>query len=254
MNSVLKRRGLVAVALALTVATALVLPALSVAETGGFDTPVQLSGLPWSQDATGSLVTTSVAGKTYYVYNYRVPVSKGKTVSFTSTTLTDGSFMALEAPYRAQAMIISDPVSPGVEKLTFMAPKWGNYYLTIYGSKVETFTISGAEIATQKYKMTSLVVPGSKKKGKAFTVSVKVWPGYNSVFSPIKFEVQRKVGKKMKSYSTVNSDGVGDDSRYTKFAAKVKIKKKGTFRIRAKFSDAAHAKATYTGWKTIKIK
>jgi hypothetical protein len=265
MTSVLKRRGFVPIALALSVAAALAvglaLPTFSAAETGDFDNPVHLSALPWSQDQTGSLVATTWAGIDWFAFDYMIPVAKGQTVSFTSTVPPDDgeSYMSLYATVDTPLGIDSQRVSDGVEILTFMAPKTEEYCLTIYGSQVETFSLGGAIVPTQRYKMTTLSVPGGRK-GKSFTASVKVWPVYNSLYPPIKYRVQRKVGKKWKAYSIAQGTLPNTDNTYnfvhsyTRFLAKMKIKRAGTYRIRAEFSDAAHPKVTSTGWKTIKIK
>jgi hypothetical protein len=263
MSSVLRRRGLIAAGFVLALAAALMVPTLAIGETGDFDNPVQLTALPWSHDETGSLVATTWADLDWdwYTYDYLVPVVKGQTVAFTSTVPPedDDSYMSLYAPFDTPLDVDSKPLGDGAQQLTFMAPRTADYTLTIYGSEVETFSLSGAIVATQKYKMTSLSVPGGKK-GRSFTASVKVWPVYNSLLSPVRFKVQRKVGKKWRAHSTVMGTIPGSDSTYSfalpysKFSAKMRIKRTGTFRIRAKFADAAHSKATFTGWKTIKVR
>jgi hypothetical protein len=254
MNSVLRRRGLLAVVLAAMVFALLAMPALALADTGDADNPVTPGSVPWSHDVTGSLVATVDAGVTYYEHWCEIPMTRGQTARFTLRSLDADALLSVMSKTLVPAgFVCSKTVGTGVQALTFMAPRTGSYYLVLDGSSVSTFTLNSAIAPTTKYKMSGFTAPKSKKKNAKFAVSVKLSRAYNSLGSPVQFQVQRKLGKKWKSYSTaVGSAGLV--AYPVKYSAKVKIKKKGTFRIRAKFSDAAHSKARYTAWKTIKIK
>jgi hypothetical protein len=237
------------------------MPGLAFAETGDFDNPVQLSAVPWSQDVTGSLLATTASDPERVdkcIYSYRVPLTRGQTVALTSTFSTPTMHvMMMFAPFPAPGYCISDWVSDTCERLTFMAPQSGNYYLAVIGSTVQTYTISAAAVLPVAYRLTSFTVPKSKKKGAKFTVSVKVNPNYDSVFPPVKFEVQRKLRGKWRPYSIVKGKFAGVPETWwgeTKISAATKLGKKGTYRVRAVFSDVAHTRAVRTSYKTIKIK
>ena len=139
------------------------------------------------------------------------------------------------------------------QSLTVMAPRTATYLLVFEGSHVETFSVSAAVVPTVKYKLTAFSAPKTAKRKKKFTVSVRTVSEYNSVFSPIKFVVQRKVGKKWKKYTSAVGGISGGNASYTKFSANLKLPK-GTFRVQATFSDVAHPKAIGTVWKTVKVK
>lgn len=261
MSSVLNRRSLLAVAFAAMLFATVALPALAFAETGDLDNPQVIATPPWSQVASGTTVATTAEGETSYAYNYLVRLIKGQTYTFTSRvpsateTLDDYSFLLLLSPnYSPPGILISDSgATADVQTLKFMAPVTRYYWLSIQSSRVASFTLDAAYSAKTWFKVSAVSVPKSAKRNKSFKATVKLSPRYNSLGSPIKFQVQRKVGRKWKAYSTAKSEMSGLDQGYTQFASAMKIKKKGTYRVRAVFSDAAN-KARYTGYKTVKIK
>jgi hypothetical protein len=246
------RRRLAAVAVvAAAMVFALAMPSMAVAVPGDWDNPVLLGALPWSEDTSGTFVATVDGTETFYEYNYYLPVAKGQTVRLVLTTASENA-MLMTADYSTPLMVGGDSVTPTQTVLTFMSPATGNYRVSLLGSAVESFTLSAATISTVPFSMGGFTVPGSKKRNKSFDVSVRVSPSYNGLYVPVKFEIQRKSGT-FKKYSTVTGTLYGGSSAYTKFGKKLKIKKTGTYRIRAVFSDAAHVRQT-TKWKTIKIK
>jgi hypothetical protein len=256
LSTFLKRRMSIVLAMTALAVAVMALPSLACAATGDVDNPLVLGAPSWT--TTGTTVS-NVDTATYpwpYEYNIVVPLVKGKTYSFTSQTLSDTSWtFMLRADGVPARVVYSDSVGAGVEKLTFMAPDTRYYWLTLVSDNIEDFTITASPASTVSFKLSGLSVPSSKKKGKSFGVSVKLAPTYNSQGVPIKFEIQRKVGKKFKPYGTAKSTElyIPNVYTYTKYASTIKIKKKGTFRIRAVFTDAAH-KAMRTGYKQIKIK
>lgn len=255
MKSFWKQRTLALGVLGVVVALALALPAVACATPGDFDNPVAVPALPWSQDQTGTLNLTTDDGESWGEFDYLIPLTKGKTYTFTYTTPANDNYAAVMSPtFSPAGMIFSDSVGFGVERITFMAPASMSYLLSVAADQVETFTVSGATVPSVACNLSSFSVPSSKKKAKSFPVSVAVSPRYNSLGSPITFEIQRKVGKRWKKYSTAKSSIGGLAPSYSKFSASIKIKAKGSFRIRAKFADAAHVAAKYTKYKTIKIK
>lgn len=261
MNSVLKRRSLLAVVFAAMAFAVVAMPALAFAETGDMENPQVIASPPWSQAASGTTIAITDDGETWYGYNYFVRLIKGKTYTFTSrvpsatATPDDFSMMMLLSPiYSPPGILFSDSGATGdVQTLKFMAPVTRYYWLALQSSQAASFTIDAAYSGKTWFRMSAASAPKSAKRNKSFTASVKLYPRYNSLGTPIKFQVQRKVGKKWKAYSTAKSSMTGLAPDYTQFASSVKIKKKGTYRVRAVFSDAAN-KARYTGYKTVKIK
>lgn len=254
MISRAKSRFVAAAVLAAAMVFALAVPSLAAAVTGDWDNPVSLGALPWSEDASGTFISTTEAGYTFYEYNFLVSATRAQTMRLTMTTHSahPDNMLFVMAPYSTPLNVGSDYVSPTVQTLSFMAPAAGTYRVCLYGSAVETFTLSGVEVPKVPFSMSGFSVPGSKKKNKSFDVSVRVSPSYNGLYVPVKFEIQRKSGK-FKKYSTVTGTLYGGNSTYTKFGKKLKLKKTGTYQIRAVFSDAAHVKQ-FTKWKKIKIK
>lgn len=256
MKLVSNRHAFGAAVCAAVLVAVLAVPAFAMASVPGDDalTAVQFAAFPWSQDSSGTLITNVDSSGTFYEYWNWFSLNKGQTVTFTGQADDEGFYMlALARDFKAPMTVGSDNVGLGVERLTLMAPKTGSYYLVSEGSKVETFSISGAIVPTVSYKLASFAMPSKAKKSAKFTATVNVLPDYNSLFSPVKFVVERKVGKKFRPYATYSSVIGGGNTSYTKFKGSIKITKKGTFRIHASFSDAAH-KVQNTKPKTITIK
>jgi hypothetical protein len=253
MHASWNRRAFLTGILGVALAALLALPSLALATEGDSSHPKTIGSIPWSQDVTGTLLLTTYKSTSWGEFNYLVPLVKGKTYAFTSTTLLDDSdSYMMSITSSLPGWVDSKAVGSGVQALTFMAPKTMYYWLTVEAYSVdETFTLSAAEVGKTAYKVSGLSVPSSKKKNTAFTVSASLSSPYNSLGSPITFQIERRVGKKFKPYSSVT--GKFANAASVKSTASIKIKKKGTFRIRVKLADAAHS-ASYTKYKTIKIK
>ena len=95
-------------------------------------------------------------------------------------------------------------------------------------------------------------VPSAAKRNKPFTVSADLVPAYSWPTAPVTFYVQRKSGRTYKPYrSKVALMGAGSTS--TRCSASFALPK-GTFRIRAKFLDAAHRKGVTNKFKAVQVK
>jgi hypothetical protein len=235
------------------VAAAVLLPAMAFATTGDVDNPAALPALPWTQDATGTLMYAKFKGVAYdfYEYNYVFPMAKGQTVSLTSTMQDSDSYMFVFPEFNSPVGVDSVDAGPGMQRLTFMAPSAGDYDISVEGSQVETFSVSATSGVVPSYALKSLVVPKSAKKNVKFKVSVKLSSLYDSFLSPIKFVVDKWTGKKWKLRYSTTTATIPDSS--TTFPANIKLPK-GKFRIHAIFADVAHAKPGSDSAKTVTVK
>jgi hypothetical protein len=141
-----------------------------------------------------------------------------------------------------------------VQTLSLMVSKSGTYGYFLVGQNVGDFTLEVATTTPVPFRLSTFGVPKSKKRKAKFTIFVRTNPRYNGFTSPVRFQIERRKSGKWRPFSSVGSSRTEDDSSYSKFLARLKLSKKGTYRIRAKFSDAAHAKSVFSSWKTIKIK
>lgn len=248
------RRTLAAALFAVLVVAAVMVPALAFAADGDYDAPVALPALPWTASVDGTFTATSLDGETDYEYWYSLPMTAGQTVSVEATVPAIGEpgFVVFPSSFSTQGFLFSDYVDWTHQKLAIMAPHTGNYVIGMLSSAPGTFTINATVIAAPKYPMSGFSVPKKAKKKTNFTVAVNVSPDYDSFSSPIRFYVERKSGKKYKKYSNVGSSIYGGSSSFTKFTAKLKLPK-GTYRVRARFTDAVHP-VKYTAWKSVTVK
>lgn len=253
-------------AVAATLLTAiLAVPSLACATTGDADNPEIVAGPPWSQPETGTTIAVTEDGETWYEYNYLVRLVKGQTYAFNCrmhfglpdplVTTSDESGMLMLSPILSPpGVVVSDSVaSASRSSLKFMAPVTRYYLLSLQSNRAASFSLEATTSYRVWFGMTDLAVPKSAKKGRSFKVSVNVYRRYNSLGSPITFQIQRKVGRRWAMYATARSSATELAETHTPFASSVKLKRKGTYRIRACFSDAASA-PRYTAYKKIKIK
>ena len=189
-------------------------------------------------------------------YWYQAHLTQGQTLSTTLTAAPSTkawAYMFSADQDDEYAPILSDTVTTRVEHLSFEAEHTGDYFLSLSGSKTGSFTVDAAIGARRTFALSALAVPVSATHGKSFGVSVKIAPGYNSPSSPLRFYLEKKSGGVFRpvtwtgAFMTWASTGTS-----SKGSAKF-TRGKGTYRVRARFKDAAHPTAKYTGWKTIKI-
>lgn len=257
MRSTGNRRVAMVALLGVLLAAMVLVPALAAAAVPGdsLESAVELHAFPWSQDATGTLNHIVDGADEYYEYWHWFSLTRGQTVKFIASTPNSGGCLVLfSRSFDAPMGMSSDYVRPGIQRLTFMAPQTGSYFLGMGGSVAETFTITAIASPAVRYKLAWLSVPKSAKRSAKFTLSVSVLPDYDSIVVPIRFFVERKSGSKWKKYGSVATSISDGSASYSEFWAQPTIAKKGTFRIRAGFADAANPKMIYSGWKSIKIK
>lgn len=240
-------------------------PDVARATVGDADNPEVIAAPPWSQSETGTTIAVTEDGETWYEYNYFVPLIKGETYVFncrmhfaipdplTPAPAKEGGMLILSPTLSPPGVVFSDSAYASRTTLKFMAPATSYYLLSLHSSEAVSFSVDATRTYRSWFKMMDLVVPKSVNRSKSFKTTVRVFGRYNSLGSPIKFQIQRKVGRRWATYATAKSSASELAQEYTRFASTLKLKRKGTYRIRASFSDAAN-KARHTAWKTIKIK
>jgi hypothetical protein len=143
----------------------------------------------------------------------------------------------------------SDPVDvsypyPGDLSQYMFTPitQTGTYFLDVkllQDSAAGTYSIY-ADQFPMPYSFEGFTVPKKAKRGKWFTCSVVVTPGYiGNAYRPVTIYAQKKKGKKWGTKVAVGLHGYSIDDG-NKYAAKLKLSK-GTWRVWAVFKDADHS-------------
>jgi hypothetical protein len=237
-----------AVALVIAVGLVLSLPALAVA-----DSPwVPLPALPWSHPATGTLVSSgSIAG-----VSYNINLTRGQTIVATLTTdpaVKEPVFVFGPASMSAESAVTSREISATVNRLNVMASVSGTYNLVILADTGGDYSLEMATTTPVPFGLASFWVPSAMAKNRRFAVSVSTWPTYNGFTSPIRFQIDRRSHGVWRAFSSIASDGIDVGTTHTRFTGRMRLKA-GTYRIRARFSDAAHARAQYTAFRTVRVR
>lgn len=235
-------------ALSLALVLGLAVPAIAVAALPP-EIPV---AVPFSDAAT----LTWVPDFEDHEYAYILPLTAGQTIEMTSTASaeTDHYTLIFSTEYSDSAFVVSDPISSGVQRLRYMAPHTGQYYALVVGSLASSFTINAVKIPAMKFALNSMVVPKSIRRYKTLTASVSIAPGYDSSVSPIRMCVQRLVSGHWKAYTSKAAKATVGSATYSKFSARIKFSRRGTFRVRARFMDAAHKTPKYNRYKKFYVK
>jgi hypothetical protein len=241
---------------ALLMAAMLVLPAFATATDGDSQNPVALPALPWSSPQIGTFLPDVFEGHTWGSYWYHITLAKGQTVLFTAVNDPSADFGGLFIDsYAPTPYYQTSSESEGATStMSLLPPVTGEYIINVWGYNPGAFSLDVTATAPMGFKLATFSAPKSVKHKKAFTVAVNLLPSYNGLTSPIKFYIERKSGKKWKTYGSVGVNKISGNSSYTKFSGTAKISKAGSYRIRGKFTDAAHPVAKYTSWKTISVK
>lgn len=218
------------------------------AATGDGSSIASATDLP-SSSTVASLWADEI-GTTGHYY-FRVFLNAGDTLK---ADLTAGpSVSHIEAHVQAGSVWpISSAVTTEVARLTYIAPASTMYTIWVSGSTLGTFTVDPMIVKSVPYALSSFSAPGKVKHGRVFSTSLKTWPAYAGGTSPIRFYFDRKVAGHWKSYGFVRGT-MSSFLTYSKFVAKTKLKSKGTYRVRARFTDATHPIVKYTAYKSIKV-
>lgn len=251
----LPQRTLAAALLIAMVVGALATPALALgAGTGTFADPVVLPSVPFV--ATGTLVAPGVNQKPEFWYT--VPIAKSQTVEATLTAdsaVGSAGFIFDSWSFSTPMRLWSDPLSSSVSRLHMLAPADGVYYFRVFGDHPGTFTLEATGTAKVAYGLSAISVPKkSVSHKKSFVVSVTLRPDYDGLTLPIRFYIERWSGHKWRTFTHVTADKVKGTAAYSTFYTNVRIAKKGSFRIKARFLDVANPTPAYTLPKKVTVK
>ena len=235
------------VVLVLSASTALALPG------DDTDNPVPLTiGV-----STPGTLTPQAGLATNHVFVYSVALTAGQTLVATcsagpTVSPLDLSFWAasFQADYGLGARAATSTCS-----LRMLAPRSGSYLLVVQGgSSTGTFTVDTAYISAGDYSLSKLSAPKKASRKRAFKVGVTLYGYFDQLDSPIRFKMQRKVHGKWKAYGSAKAMPTGGGGfMNVHLTSSIKLHK-GLFRIRARFTDAAHPQAIYDAWKTVSVK
>jgi hypothetical protein len=213
---------------------------------------------------SGSLDSTTTDARDVYA----ITLTEGETIeasmTVTSANTSDTDFdLALWAPGTTVIDDVNWKPWPRMwgsghlyEHWTFMAADAGTYYLDVHAfAGSGSYMLDTKKIDPVSFKIGSLSVPKSAKKGKSVKVSAVVSPAYNGYYSPVYMHFYRYERGKYRSKKTINAvggtraPGAASSKIYTTY----KFPKKGKWRVRAEFWDEAHT-SKWTGYKYITIK
>lgn len=250
------RSAFAATAVVTMMIVSLTAPSLAHAVPGEMSDPAPLPALPWSTPFQATLLPVTTPDSLGW-YFCSMCLERGQTISATMTVGSDMGPSKLFA-FSSQGAYLGTTArlsgSSRVGNLKVMAPKEGNYSFMMLADRIGDFSFEVATTTPVPYKLISFGVPKTKKRRSKFAVSVRTNPRYNGFVSPVRFQIERSVGGKWRAFSSVGGRLAEEGERYSRCSANVKLSKRGTYRIRAKFADPAHPKATFTGWKTIRVK
>jgi hypothetical protein len=222
---------------------------LATADPG--DTPSE--GIPLSVPITAD--ATFTAGHTWV--DYSLVATAGQTVRITATAgRADGLFVGTYANSKEPYVVLGSKAATDTLALSFMVSRPGTFTVAFVATETGPYSVSTTVTAPVPFKLDNMSAPTSARHSRNFSVSARLYPAYNSVASPIKFIIERKSGKKWKSYSSAKGAFVAQflGGGSSKTTSTFKLSKKATYRIRARFADVGHASASYSKWKTIRIK
>jgi hypothetical protein len=146
---------------------------------------------------------------------------------------------------------IADASPTSVTVLPFAGATTQTAWLTVYSSTPGTFTLDLGEAEPFKVSIGAMRAPKTAKRKRRFSVSASL-ADYNGFVTPIRFVLDRKVRGKWRPYSSAAAHDAFDIKSWT-YESRLRLPR-GTFRIRARFKDAAHPVAQYNRWKTIVVK
>ena len=236
----------------------------AVANPGGDNVSTAISQSLPIVGLTGSLDSTTTDARDVYA----ITLTKGETIeasmTVSSANTSDTDFdMALWGP---KTTVIDDvnwkpwPRMWGsghlYEHWTFMAADAGTYYLDVHAyAGSGSYIVDVKKIGPVSFKIGSLSVPKSAKKGKSVKVSAVVSPAYNGYYSPVYMHFYRYERGKYRSKKIINALGGARNpmASNSKIYTTYKFPKKGKWRVRAEFWDEAHA-SRFTSYKYITIK
>ena len=215
------------------------------------DTPQE--ALPLSVPTTAQATFTT--GHTWV--DYSLVATAGQTIRITAkASKADGLFVGTYAKSAEPYVVLGSRTGADTLVANFMMSRSGPFTVAFSTTATGTYSITTTVTAPVPFSVGSMSAPASVRHSRNFTVSARVYPAYNSVASPIRFMIERKKGKKFKPYSSVKGKFVAQflSGGYSKTTASFKLSNKATYRVRARFLDIGHRSASYSKWKTVKVK
>lgn len=202
---------------------------------------------------TGSLSATGEAEAVYAVY-----LQAGKTVAFTlagqaGTDFDLGLFSPSATSVADVGSVVGSSLNTGTsaEKIVYLVPASGYYFVDVSArTGAGTYTLNAK---LDMYTVTTPMAPNKIKHKVPFTAVTFVSPRYISGGHPVRFIVQRFEHGKWVTRLTGNAGKPGQDKKRGRTAYAVRIwLTKGSWRIRASFSDSLHA-IQNSGFHKIKV-
>ena len=234
-------------------ALVLAVPVAALATPGdGFDTAVPLTV---GAITAGTLLSTPDAPAPYSLV-YSIHLTRGQTilVAYTTSTVITKPEIHDYPSFLADFWLGSDTISPTVQKSWVLAPKTATYYLVMLGhSTPGTFTIDAENVPAISYSLSKLTAPAKAKKKTAFKVRSTLIGEFDEFNIPVTFIVERKKNGKFKPFNKIKGTPSDGDTSHVPFFAKLSLPR-GTFRVHAQFTDAAHPKPLNAKTKTITVR
>jgi hypothetical protein len=239
---------------AIAVVAVLGLGASAFAQSG--DSVGSATTLTLPSTVTTDLVSaTGASGFSEHGYWFKVPLNKGDTLRADFTPAAGvTNLRALAQLNKNYAQQVADPLGGGAMRLTLLAPVTDVYNVYVSASATGTFSVSASKITKVAYTLFGFSAPSKAKKNAKIALGVSMTPDYDGITSPIRFYIDKKKGKKFKALTWVAGAFSAGNASYSRYTGSVKLPK-GTYRVRARFTDAANSAVYYPKkYKTITVK
>jgi hypothetical protein len=204
-----------------------------------------------------SSVTLTSASQTLATYGARYTL--GCTLSSGGSPLVGEAVKVQQAPTADGSW--SDTSEGGTtgamgEFSCTLAPASATYYRAVYGGSglIRDDAVSSAVKVTPRAWVGNPAAPSKMSRKKSYTVSGFLKPKHSVGSYPVRIHKYRKVGSKWISMGYVKARAANYSS-YTKYSTKVKLTKKGKWRLRAYApADAGHAASWSSGYDYVTVK
>lgn len=240
---------------AVLIAAAVLLPSAAMAAPG--DSESHAVALTIGASTPGTLTATPVESGSY-LFVYSVNLTAGQTLAATYTVapaVTHPDALAW-APFRTDVAWLGSAWLTPISRATYvLAPKTGTYYLGVFGQSTPgTFTVDTALVTRFEYTLSRITAPSRAKRNKSFKVSSTLIGQFDELNVPVSFVVTRKSGHVFKPYKTLKATLVSrSDASHALFSKSLSLPK-GTYRVRARFLDAAHSTPLDNVPRTVTVK
>jgi hypothetical protein len=222
----------------------------ALAVTGDTSEPAQFPDLPWVTPYSATLVDTTVNGTAAHIYCGEIHLTAGTTLATTMTTdASCGSGTMLIVPESGTISLLPfrSDLSSSVHRLCVAAPVTGEYGVVMATKEAGSFALEASATEPVAFTLSKLRAPSRALRTQTISVWATFKPGYNGWTYPVRFYFERRVGKKWKTYTRGKLTSVDwrSSDHTTYYSDGNRLKKAGTYRLRCKFSDAAHSPVNY---------